>query len=379
MSESALRHRFRERYGSVPRVFQAPGRVNLIGEHTDYNEGFVFPMAIGFTTRVAAAPRAGRRIQAFSENFQTAHTCDLDAPGPPQGSWGDYLTGVAVLLQRGGANLCGADLLIESDVPIGAGLSSSAALEVALALALAGMSGAQVDRLSLARLCQQAEHEFAGARCGLMDQFTACFAREGHALCLDCRTLEYEADPLPPGVAVVLCNSMVKHELAAGEYNHRRRDCEAAAAELGVRALRDVTPARLAQEDGRLAPRLLRRARHVVTENQRVQRAATALRRGDAAGFGALMFASHESLRADFEVSCAELDTLVDLARRAPGVLGARMTGGGFGGCTVNLVEAGRASAFAEFMRAGYLRATGIEPAIYLCQAAAGAGEVGGA
>jgi galactokinase len=360
-------------------VFQAPGRVNLIGEHTDYNEGFVFPMAIGFTTRVAAAPRAGRRIQAFSENLQTAHTCDLDDPGPPRGCWGDYLTGVAVLLQRTGVGLCGADLLIESDVPVGAGLSSSAALEVSVALALAGVAGVEVDRLRLARLCQQAEHEFAGARCGLMDQFTACFGREGHALCLDCRTLEYEAAPLPAGVAVVLCNSMVRHELAAGEYNHRRHDCETAAAALGVRALRDVTPARLAHEDGRLAPRLLRRARHVVTENERVQQAAAALRRGDAAAFGALMFASHESLRADFEVSCAELDTLVALARQAPGVLGARMTGGGFGGCTVNLVEADLAPAFAEFMRAGYLRATGIEPAIYPCEAAAGAGEVAGA
>jgi galactokinase len=379
MSDSPLRLRFRERYGAVPRVFQAPGRVNLIGEHTDYNEGFVFPMAIGFTTRVAAAPRAGRRIQAFSENFQAAHTCDLDDPGSPRGGWGDYVTGVAVLLERSGVHLCGADLLIESDVPIGAGLSSSAALEVSVALALVGVAGAEVGRLTLARLCQQAEHEFAGARCGLMDQFTACFGREGHALCLDCRTMEYEAEPLPAGVAVVLCNSMVRHELAAGEYNQRRQDCEAAAAELGVRALRDVTPARLAQADGRLPPRLLRRARHVVTENGRVQQAAAALRQGDAAGFGALMFASHASLRADFEVSCAELDTLVELARQAPGVLGARMTGGGFGGCTVNLVEAGQASAFAECMRAGYLRATGIEPAIYPCQAAAGAGEAAGA
>lgn len=348
---AGIRESFEARFGDRPRIFRAPGRVNLIGEHTDYNDGFVMPAAIEFETLTAVADRADRRLVVHSENF--GETCELPLPDgrgsvpSPRGHWSDYVLGVAVMLQRAGFAVRGANLLISSTVPIGAGLSSSAALEVVVSLALAPGPMEAAER---AKLCQRAEH-FAGVECGIMDQFAACHAKAGNALLLDCRSLEYQHAPLPRGVKIVMANSMVRHELAAGEYNQRRKECAEAAAYFG-RSLRDVGIDDLSRAS--LPSVVVRRARHVVTENARVLEARTALDRGDLTGFGSLMYVSHRSLRDDFEVSCAELDALVEIARGIDGVYGSRMTGGGFGGCTVSLVAEDRVDAFRAAIESGY-------------------------
>ena len=375
-----LGRRFAGRFGGSPSIFRAPGRVNLIGEHTDYNDGFVMPAALEFSTWVAAAPRTEPRLRLYSEQFRETAELQLDAlDGLPRHHWSDYVRGVAALLRRSGHTLAGADLLIDGQVPLGAGLSSSAALEVSAAWALASLAGAALTPPAMARLCQQAEHEFAGTRCGIMDQYIAVFGQAGHALLLDCRSLQHRLVPIPPGVRLVICNSMVRHALASGEYNRRREECEAAVAAIrrdqpSVRALRDVTPDLLQAHHADLPETVYRRARHVVGENARVEAAAEALRVGDLPGFGALMFASHRSLRDDYQVSCRELDLLVDLAAPLPGVYGARMTGGGFGGCTVNLVAEEAAPAFAASIAAAYKEQTGQAPPVYVCSAAEGAG-----
>jgi galactokinase len=381
MHARELAARFERRFGGAPRVFRAPGRVNLIGEHTDYNDGFVMPAAVPFATEIATAPTGDRRLTIHSENFKESIYCDLDDPDPrPRGHWSDYVRGVAVTLGRSGHLLRGANLLIRGDVPLGAGLSSSASLEVSTALALLEISQIHLERAEVARLCQQAEHQFAGVRCGIMDQFTACFARRNHALLLDCRSLEARVLPLRGNATIVVSNTMVKHELAAGEYNRRRQECERGVRELsrfipGIRALRDVTPEELQEFGSALDPIVLRRCRHVVTENARVLAAAQALDRGDLAGFGHLMQCSHRSLRDDYEVSCAELDTMVELASHMDGVYGSRMTGGGFGGCTVSLVHAAQAETFAQKMFEAYSEETGIRCEVYICPAAEGASE----
>ncbi len=329
---------FEARFGERPRIFHAPGRVNLIGEHTDYNEGYVMPAAIELGTFVAASPRTDRRLAVHSMQFDESCEIEIDA-ARPRGDWTDYVAGVAVMLERAGFRIGGANLLIASDVPLGAGLSSSAALEVAVAMALAPgpvEAPALIERRTLAKLCQRAENEFVGVQCGIMDQFIACHARAGNLLMLDCRSLEYAYVRLPGGVKLVIANTMVRHDLAASEYNKRRAECAMAAAYFG-KSLRDV---KLSDVDGAAMPDLLRRrARHVVTENARVLEARAALERGDLRAFGNAMYRSHASLRDDYEVSCAELDALVAMARDLRGVHGSRMTGGGFGGCTISLVE----------------------------------------
>jgi galactokinase len=282
-------------------------------------------------------------------------------------------------LLAAGYSLSGANLAILGQVPIGAGLSSSASLEVATALALLSVAKVELPPLELVKLCQRAEHEYAGMRCGIMDQFIATFGSAGHALMLDCRSLQYQLLPIPADVRLVICNSMVKHELASGEYNRRRADCEAGVKILQqhlpkVRALRDVTLADLNQYSDLLPPQVNRRCRHVVAENQRVLAAAGALQSGDPARFGQLMYESHASLRDDYEVSCRELDLLADMASKCPGTYGARMTGGGFGGCTINLVRADSVGAFRSRITEEYRVATGRAPAVYVCSAAQGAG-----
>jgi len=370
---------FGERLGTVTRVFRAPGRVNLIGEHTDYNDGFVLPAAIGFYTWIAAAKRDDRVLEAYSDAFDEKISWSLDAlSGPPQRHWSDYIRGVAGALEGAGHRLAGTNLFIHGEVPLGAGLSSSASLEVATALALTSISGIALPRLELAKLCQSAEHEYVGTRCGIMDQFVVSFGSAGHALKLDCRSLEYELLAVPENLSLVLCNSMVRHELAAGEYNRRRADCETGVRLLQrylpeVRALRDVTRGDLERYKHLLPGTVYRRCRHVVTENQRVLAAAEALQAQDAKRFGHLMYLSHASMRDDYQVSCKELDLLVDLAASSTGVYGARMTGGGFGGCTVNLVRADRASAFKAHIAQAYRERAGITPDIYICDPAQGA------
>jgi galactokinase len=377
-----LTERFRSLYGTSPEIFRAPGRVNLIGEHTDYNDGFVMPAAIDFSTCTAIAPRADRVLVIRSEQFAEANELPLDQlSAPSRKHWSDYVRGVAATLATGGQKLTGANLLISSDVPLGAGLSSSAALEVSVAFALASISGINLSGLEMARLCQRAEHEFAGTHCGIMDQFIAVFGRPGHALMLDCRSLDYTALPIPPNVRIVICNTQVKHELAGGEYNRRRADCETGVAQLkrslpAIKALRDVTPESLDAHKSELAYVVYRRCRHIVSENQRVLAAAAALTSANMKQFGELMYASHASLRDDYEVSCSELDLLVEIASSIPGVYGARMTGGGFGGCTVNLVDAGAIDDFQAELAGRYRAATGITPPVYVSSAAAGAGPV---
>jgi len=364
------------------RMFRAPGRVNLIGEHTDYNDGFVLPAAIGFSTWVSSAPRDDRTVSVFSENFSEQIEFDLDEENPhARDHWSDYVRGVAVSLERAGHHLRGADLRIRGEVPIGSGLSSSAALEVASGFALLTNSRLKIDRRDLAELCQRAENEFVGIRCGIMDQFVSCHGQAGKALLLDCRSLEYKLLPLPENARLAICNTRVKHSLATSQYNARRLECETAVRHFAqrrsnVRALRDVTETDLKLFGGELPEVIYRRARHVITENARVLAAGTALARGDLVAFGQLMNRSHLSLRDDYDVSCNELDLMVELAQAVPGVYGARMTGGGFGGSTVNLIAVESVDEFRQTVARGYEEATGLTPEIYICTATEGVGEV---
>jgi len=372
---------FRRRYGRAARLFRAPGRVNLIGEHTDYNDGFVMPAAIDLQTVVAAAPRQDRRVRLASANVAGTIELDLDNLDPlPRNHWSDYVRGVALMLERAGVRLRGADLLVGTSIPIGGGLSSSAALEVAAGQALLTLAAAPVELRALALACQRAENEVVGNRCGIMDQFIACFGEAGRAVLLDCRSLEHRALPLPDDVRVVVCDTLVRHQLAGSEYNARRADCEEGVRRLAigrgeVRALRDLTLEDL-ERGADLPPVMLRRCRHVIGENARVLDAAAVLDRGDLAGFGLLMSASHRSLRDDYEVSSRELDLLVELATPVQGVYGTRMTGGGFGGCTVTLVRADGVHSLVEIVTAGYREATGRTPQVHVCSLAAGVAEV---
>ena len=377
-----LRDTFPAQQRAETRIYRAPGRVNLIGEHTDYNDGFVMPAAINFSTFVAISSRDDRTISVSSENFREQVSFDLDDPAPqPKRHWSDYVRGVVVSLQQAGYEVRGSKLQVTGDVPIGSGLSSSAAIEVATGYALLERSGFDVDRIELAKLCQRAENEFVGMRCGIMDQFVSCHGEKGRALLLDCRSLEYKTLPLANETRLVICNTMVKHELAAGEYNKRRSECEQGVRYLsqrlpGARTLRDVTSADLESHGRDLPDVIYCRCRHVINENARVLAAADALERGDNRDFGQLMDESHRSLRDDYEVSCEELDLMVELAKDLAGVYGARMTGGGFGGCTVNLVADDAVEEFKDQIARSYENTTGITPAIYVCSAAQGAQEV---
>ncbi len=386
---ASLKHAFQELYGTEARLFRAPGRVNLIGEHTDYNDGFVLPMAIDRQAVVAAAPRAGRRVRVFALDLGEHAEFDLDHPGMRErGIWLDYVEGVAQALLRRGVPLSGADLAITSDVPTGAGLSSSAALEVASGLALASVAGdgrRAVDRVTLALAGQEAEHTYVGAKVGIMDQLIAALGQAGHALLIDCRSLETKLIPVDTSrTLIAICDSRVKHELAASEYNTRRAECERGVELLrkeglaDIRALRDVSVEQFAAYENFLPEPVRRRCRHIVTENARTLAAAAALEAGALTEMGRLMFASHESLSKDYEVSCAELDRLVNLATAlGPEVVaGARMTGGGFGGCTVNLVRRERLEDFRRAIARDYAAATGHEPHIYVSEAGEGAKEV---
>ncbi len=376
MDIEKLKSEFSRRYSASPRIFRAPGRVNLIGEHTDYNDGFVMPCAIDFATYVAASAREDRKIRITSLNFPGEYEFDLDnGEVETAESWARYVEGVASILESEGHPLKGANLLIDSNVPIGAGLSSSAALEVSVGFALSSVSGAAVEKWNLAKIGQRAEHEYAGVRSGIMDQFASAFGIKNHALFLDCRSLEWS--PIPLSTArFIICNTRTKHDLADGEYNKRRADCEQAAGLLGKGSLRDVSVEEFNERSKDLPERLKKRARHVISENSRVLAAVKALKNNDLAEFGALMNASHESLRDDYEVSSPELDRMVEIVRAQPGVLGSRMTGGGFGGCTVNLFESNLSAEFVEIVSTEYQKQTGIEPEIYVCNPEQGVSEI---
>jgi galactokinase len=379
-SARTVAERFLAVYGTSPSgLFRAPGRVNLIGEHTDYNDGFVMPVAIDFSCYSAIRSRSDRTLSVYSQQFQENIEFNLDRlVGPPKKHWSDYVRGVAAVLRDEGYPLKGADLLIDGQVPIGSGLSSSASIEVSSALALTSLGGITVPLGTLARLCQRAENEYTGARCGIMDQFVSCFGRQDQALLLDCRSLEMTYLALPPNVRLVICNTMVRHELAAGEYNERRASCERSIEAIrkflpNIRALRDLTLEDLEKYGSLLSEIDFRRCRHVITENARVIDAKEALGHVDLARFGQLMYQSHNSLNHDYEVSCRELNLMVSLARNLPGVYGARMTGGGFGGCTINLVEREAVTEFQTSVAHEYEKLTDLSPQISASSAAGGA------
>jgi galactokinase len=349
--------------------------VNLIGEHTDYNEGFVLPIAINRRTYVGAAFNDSRvvRVESLDLNEGSAFSLDepdgLDAQKCPK--WLGYIAGVAFELQHRGLNLSGADLMISSGVPVGAGLSSSAALEISVAAALLASCNESLNPTDLALTAQKAEHAYVGTLCGIMDQLTVSMAQKSHALLIDCRSLEVKHIYLNlPGTTLVICNTNVKHELASSAYNQRRQECEEAVTILRryrptISALRDVNTAELKEHAKELPGVLYRRARHIITENARTLEAAIAVKDGEVKKFGRLMSSSHASLRDDYEVSSPELDLMVKLAGSCEGVLGARMTGGGFGGCTVNLVRSDTVETFSRFMIDSYQAQTGIEPNIH--------------
>lgn len=361
-------------------VVAAPGRVNLIGEHTDYNAGFVFPLAIErYVVMAGGKPKQGdsRQVQVHSTLLAETAEFSLDDLQPEKFSWTSYLRGVFAGCAEKGMDTGGLNLAVDSKVPLGGGLSSSAALEVATATMLEAVTGQRLDPVEKARICQKAEHDYANVPCGIMDQFSSALGEQGKLLLIDCRSETAELVPLDdPNVAVLVINSNVKHELTGGEYAERRSQCEAAANELGIKALRDISLDKLDAEAEKLEPILYRRARHVVGEIQRTLKAAEALRAGDWDTVGELMYASHASLRTDYEVSCPELDVLVAQAQKVGsegGVIGSRMTGGGFGGCTVSLVRAGQEREIADKICQGYQKETGIEATPFVTKPARGA------
>lgn len=380
---SALRDGFAQHYGAAPEVIvRAPGRVNLIGEHTDYNDGYVFPIAIDRSVLVAASVRTDRTVCLRAGDFGSQTSFSLDDIVPAERHrWSNYQRGVAKVLEESGFRLPGIDVMLSSDVPIGAGLSSSAAIEVSIAVTWQMLAGFELERPDLAKLCQRAENTFVGVNCGIMDQFISALGQENAALLIDCRTLAYRPTPLPESVSIVIMDTKKQRGLTDSAYNTRRSECEQGVRLLsahlpGIEALRDVSVADLERYGHELPDVVLRRCRHVVGENQRVLDAIEALERGDAALFGELMNASHASLRDDYEVTGLELDTMVEAAWDAPGVLGARMTGAGFGGCAVATVDATQAEAFSARVAAAYESRTRLTPSLYICSAEAGAGVV---
>jgi galactokinase len=373
-------HCFVEQFGHEPDwLVAAPGRVNLIGEHTDYNDGFVLPMAIDRYVVMAGGRRAGAAdFCVHSMNLDATRTFRADEPGGRKnGDWINYLRGVVDGCKAAGLWAGPLNMALDSSVPVGGGLSSSAALEVAAATLIEAAAGNRLEERHKAFIAQKAEHDYAGMPCGIMDQFASVLCRKDHLMLLDCRSAEPQMVPFTdPDIAVLIVNSHVRHELTGGDYAERRAQCEQAAKYLGVRALRDATLADLEEIRAGLEDVLYRRARHVITENHRTLEAAGAFRSGDWTHAGELMVASHVSLRDDFEVSCPELDLLVELALepgQANGVFGSRMTGGGFGGCTVTLARKGAIPEIARTMHEKYSRKTGIEPSFFMSRPARGA------
>jgi galactokinase len=367
-------------YGRPPRwIAAAPGRVNVIGEHTDYNDGFVLPMAIErYAVMAADSSSSSSSCAIFDVHFKESATIDVSVPvtkGSPK--WSNYVRGVIAGFQNRGVEIPALDVAFMSTVPLGGGLSSSAALEVCTATLLEAVTGKTIDPVKKSLLCQKAEHEFAGVPCGIMDQFISTMGRENHLLLLDCRSRQTEFVPMSdPSVALLIINTNVKHELGCGEYAKRRAQCEAAAKILGVPSLRDADPDALDGAKSRMDEVVYRRARHVIGEIERTLHAAEGIRASNWPTVGNLMYASHASLRDDYEVSCAELDAAVEIAETIGvkgGVCGCRMTGGGFGGCAVALVETQAIEAISKKIAADYKKKTGIEATIFSSRPAAGA------
>ena len=373
-SERRVTEAFHQRFGCRPDfLVRAPGRVNLIGEHTDCNDGFVLPMAIDRAVWIALRPRGDRVVSVHALDFGESQSYQLDSLSPGDG-WLEYIKSVSWSLQGVNAVLSGWEGVIAGDLPIGAGLASSAALELAAARAFVAVSGLTWDAEQMAHLARHAEQEWVGVKCGIMDQMIAATGREGHALLLDCRSLERHQVKLPAGVAMVVLDTGTRRGLLGSAYNSRREECDRAAHLLGKASLRDVKGEDLAAAASTMGESvLLRRARHVVTENARTLCAADAMARNDATALGRLMNESHDSLREDFEVSSPALDAMVSLARRHPACFGARLTGAGFGGCVVAAVQAEDAGAFGSEVCTAYITSTGFRASAYVCRASAGA------
>lgn len=374
---------FREHFGGAaqPEVYRAPGRVNLIGEHTDYNLGFVFPIALQMACFVAIARRDKEQLRIYSRDFDEEFSVPVERirEARPSGEWRDYVLGVTQQVVRTGVALEGADVCIASEVPVGSGLSSSAAIEISMALALLGNH--RIEPLELALIGHRAEREFVGIPSGIMDQYAAVFGREGAAIQIDCRNLQHEYVPLPRDGRILAVNSLVKHELASSAYRERVAECQAAVAAIqqldkSVESLRDVSMKYFATIQENIPPVPRQRARHVISDSERVLQLAAASRAGDLREMGRLFVASHRSMQYDYEVSCDEIDFLVDTAIEIPGVYGARMTGGGFGGCTVNLLDPEAEDAFRERLSSAYEARFAKTPVFYDCEPAAGASRV---
>ena len=364
---------FQAEYGGDPTwITRSPGRVNIIGEHTDYNDGFALPMAIDYATWVALKPRSDRVVQATALDKGQMLEFNLDDISKGKGGWEEYLTGVAWALQGEGHQLGGWEGVFAGDVPIGAGLSSSAALELALARGFCLVSDLEWDPRRMALVCQKAENHWVGVNSGIMDQMVSACGKEGYALLIDCRSLETSQVPLPESARVVILDTSTRRGLVDSAYNERRAQCEAVACHFNADALRDVTQEQLLDKAGIMNTLLYQRARHVISENQRVLEAVEALERGDAESLGRLMNESHRSLRDDYQVSREELDQMVEIAQGEPGCYGARMTGGGFGGCAIALVDADQVEDFEYNVPRKYLRQTGLEPKVYVSRASDG-------
>jgi galactokinase len=376
---NGIKKKHAERFGADPAVFLAPGRVNLIGEHTDYAGGFVMPAAIDFGTLAAISPRNDGRVVVWSENFHEQVSHQLEGlPKNGGGHWSGYPLGVVKILREAGFAVPPFSLTIHGDVPLGAGLSSSASVEVATALAALSLAAVAPSREEIAKLCQRAENVYVGASCGIMDQFIACNGAENHALLLDCRSLQYRLAPIPANVSLVIANTMVRHAIAGGEYGVRRAEVEEGTEILRshrpeILLLRDATTQDLEKWGADMPDNVLRRCRHIITENLRTVAAADALAAGNMKKLGDLMAAAHASYRDDFEASCDEADAMVEAAHQLPGLIGARLTGGGFGGCTVNLVNVDLAENFAARLHDEYRSRTAIDAEIYRCHASAAA------
>lgn len=371
---------FKGIYHCEPMVFsRAPGRANLIGEHTDYNSGYVFPLAINRDIIMAAAERDDEKASLYSLDFGeqvefklTSISYDSRCP------WSNYFRGVALYFMQKGYPLKGMNVAIKGDIPIGAGLSSSAAFEIATAFLLKKINHINIADIELITLCQQAENEFVGVKCGIMDQFTSCLAQKGKAILLDCKDLSYKYIPIPENITIAICDTGVKRELANSEYNRRRSECEEAVAALkqalpDISSLRDVSMEELEHNRSLLNPLLLKRSRHVISENSRVLKAVEALSKNDLLHMGQLMYESHRSLKEDYEVSCPELDTLVEIAQECEYTLGARLMGAGFGGCTINLVKPEGADIFKKEVEKHYRKIIGTPPKVYLLSTSHGA------
>ena len=384
MEPHELLAKHQEHFSTRGKAFRAPGRVNIIGEHTDYSGGLILPAAIDFSTIAVVSRRDDDQAVIYSENFSREIRTSLhDFPSKGNHHWSDYPLGVTWALREKGVNVPGFNMNISGNVPLGAGLSSSASIEVATAMAILSLTDADISREEIALLCQRAENSFVGANSGIMDQFIACFGERDHVVLVDTRSLTHAAVPIPEDVHLVVCNSMVKHSHAGGEYNTRRAEVDEGSSLLrasnpSFKELRDVSIGDLNAARSKMPENVFLRCRHIITENARVEQTVEAFEASDLKRVGQLMAEAHASYRDDFAASVPEVEVLIDLAAKEPGLIGARLTGGGFGGCTVNLVYADRAEAFRANIHEAYKAQSGIDADIFLCRASAGAGPIVG-